>query len=248
MKSWPAAFPLLAALLGAAGPAALAQQPAAQPGLEWLARFRAAHGLNALADATAEPAAEPILGRAAAAYAAVLAATGRLAHRDAAGRNALERYRAAGGSAVRVGEILGAGPGLAAVTWAWEASPAHAEAALDPRWTHAAAGRAQAAGAEYWVLLFAEQRIEGFRVGREPGGYRLTGRFREADAAVPMLLSGLESLVPDAWDPKSRKFLFFLPASAASRYHRLGFLTRAGEFRLTGAFYPEPAAGETGSE
>jgi uncharacterized protein YkwD len=147
MKSWPAAFLLLAVLMGATGSAALAQEPAAQAGLEWLALFRAARGLAPLPGG---PAAESALQRAASSYAAVLAASGRIAHRDAEGRNALARYRAAGGSAARLGGILGAGPGLLAVTAAWEASPAHAKAALDPRWTHAAAGRAQAAGAEFW--------------------------------------------------------------------------------------------------
>ena len=235
MKSWPAVFLLLALLWGAAGPAALAQEAAAQPGLEWLNGFRSARGLASLGG----PAAEPALQRAADAYAAVLAASGRLAHRDAEGRSALGRYRAAGGSAARVGEILGAGPSLSAVAAAWQASPAHAAAALDPRWTHAAAGRVREAGTEYWVVLFAEHRVAGFQLTLEPGGmYRISGIFRDPRAAGPQLWSGLQVVPPEAWDPARREFLFLLPSGAGRRYHRLGYRTGTGEFFLTNAFYP----------
>jgi hypothetical protein len=247
MKSWPAAFLLLAALLGTAGPTALAQEPAAQPEppacLGWVSRFRAAHGLAALAEPAGERAGDLALQKAAAAYAAVLAASGRIAHRDGEGRSALARYRAAGGSAARVGEILGTGPSLSAVTAAWEASPAHAAAALDPRWTHAAAGRAQAGGSEYWVVLFAEQRVAGFKLTMEPGGtYRISGIFLDPRAADPELWSGLQAMPPEAWDPARREFRFLLPAGAGLRYHRLGFRTAEGQFRLAGAFYPRLAA------
>jgi hypothetical protein len=238
MKSRPAFFLLLAALLGAAGPAARGQQDGqgALGGLDWLNHFRAAHGLGLL-----EP--EPALERAAAAYAAVLAASGRLSHRDAAGRSCLARYRAAGGSAARAGELLGAGPDLADVAAAWEASPAHAAAALDPRWTHAGAGRAQASAGELWVLLFAEQRLEGFRVVRElHGGYLVTGAFLEPAAAEAVLLSGLAAVPPEAWDPARREFRFHLPAGAGRLYHRLGYRSAMGGFSLAGAFFPEPAA------
>lgn len=234
MKRWPAVFPLLAVLLGAAGPAALAQEPAARPELEWLNRFRSARGLAPLG----EPAAEPALQRAADAYAAVLAFSGRLAHRDAEGRSVLERYRAAGGSAARVGEILGAGPSLSAATAAWEASPAHAAAALDPRWTHAAAGRVQAAGTWYFVVLFAEQLVESFRLVLRDDGYLLEGAFSRPEAAEAVLFSGLAVVPPSAWDPVGREFRFLLPAGSGRRYHRLGYRTGTGEFFLTSAFYP----------
>ncbi len=251
MKSRPAVFLLLAVLLDAAGPAARGQEAAASAGppaasaaaaaalagLEWLGRYRSAHGLAPL-----DP--EPALESAARAYAAALAASGRLAHRDPAGRRALARYRAAGGSAARVGEILGAGPDLAQVAAAWEASPAHAAAALDPRWTRAGAGRARAGAVELWVVMFAEQRMEGFAVTPRPGGgYCLSGAFRESEAAEAVLLSGLALVPPDAWDPARREFRFLLPSGAGRRYHRLGYRTATGRFVLTGAFFPSAAAG-----
>ena len=246
MKSLRAAILAAAALIWAlpgAGNPALAEP--ADAALDWVNGFRAARGLPALP-------AEPALGRAAAAYAQVLAASGRLAHRDAAGRRALERYRAAGGSAARVAEILGAGPDLAAVAAAWESSPEHAAAAADPRWTRAGAGCAPLAGGpagaartEVWVVLFAEQTVEGFTVLREgqaQGGYRVSGRFSDPAAASPVLLSGLEAIAPLSWDPGRREFLFRVPAASGARYHRLGFRTAAGDFRLTSAFYPRLAA------
>ena len=249
-----AAFILAAALLGVLPAAPNPESNGAQPapcGLAWVNRFRAARGVSALAP-------EPALERAAAAYARVLAGSGRLAHRDAAGRRALERYRAAGGSAVRVGEILGAGPDLPAVTKAWEGSPAHAAVAADPGWTRAGAGCAPLpagpAGAdrgEVWVVLFAEQEVEGFAVVRGPepvGGYLVSGRFPDRAAASPVLLSGLEAIAPLSWEPDRREFLFRVPAGSGALYHRLGFRSAGGEFRLTSAFYPRLAASAGGRE
>jgi hypothetical protein len=238
MKSRPAVFLLLATFL-APLPASVRADSGAAPSeaaIAWVNRIRAARHLGTLPT-------EPALERAAAAYAALLASSGRLAHRDGAGRGALARYRAAGGSAARVGEILGAGPNLEAVTAAWEASPAHAAAALDSRWTHVGVGRALAADSEFWVVLFAEQRVEGFRVVHDSGGgYEVSGVFRDAEAAGPVLLSGLEALEPAGWEPGRRAFLFRLPGTAGPRYHRLGFRTGTGKFTLTSAFYPELAA------
>lgn len=205
--------------------------------LAWAAGLRAGRGLPPLAP-------DPALERAAAAYAQVLAASGRLSHRDASGRGALLRVREAGGSAARVGEILGAGPSLAAVAAAWEASPTHAAVALDPGWTHAGEGRAPAGPAgEVWVLLFAQQRVEGLALDRLPdGAFRLAGRFRDEEAAEPVLLSGVRSLAAVRWDPRRREFLFRIPAAAGALYHRLGYRTAGGEVLLTGAFFPEAAA------
>jgi hypothetical protein len=254
MKSRPAVFLLLLlflALLGtmpAAGQAVSGAAPQ-EAAWAWVNRIRAARHLDPLPT-------EPALERAAAAYAALLASSGRLAHRDGAGRGALARYRAAGGSAARVGEILGAGPDLESVTAAWEASPAHAAAALDSRWTHvgaasapqtsapAAPGRVQSSSSvRVWVVLFAEQRVEGFRVVRDSGGgYEVSGAFRDAEAAWPVLLSGLEALEPAGWEQGRRAFLFRLPGVAGPRYQRLGYRAGTGKFTLTSAFYPEPAA------
>ena len=272
MKSLYVRLGLLALLSAlAAGPAPLAAQSAACPAspessppagqsesppvprsaappnatgaeaLAWANLFRAARGLQAVA-------ADPALERCARLYALELAASGRLSHRDARGRAALQRYREAGGSAVRVGELLGSGPELAAVAAAWESSPAHAGLALRPGWTQAGAGSALRGSGEVWVLLFAEQEVQDLRLQALPGptgGYLLTGRFRAAEAAEPLLLSGLRAVPAREWRPGERLFAFLIPAEAGRLYHRLGYRTASGRWVLTDAFYPATSSAET---
>jgi hypothetical protein len=260
MKSLRAVRLGLLALLPALGccPAPLAAQPPSlQPGLApplgappgipaaealgWANRFRAARGLAVVEE-------DPALERCARLYALELAASGRLSHRDARGRTALQRYRAVGGSAARVGELLGAGPELAAVASAWESSPAHAAAALRRSWTHAGAGMAPRGAGEVWVLLFAEQPVQDFSLQVRPGpegGYLLTGRFRAAEAAEPLLLSGLRAVPVRQWRPEERFFVFLLPPEAGRLYHRLGYLTATGRWVLTDAFFPATSSPET---
>jgi uncharacterized protein YkwD len=218
-------------------PACPQSDPAGAEALGWANRLRAARGLEAVA-------VDPALERCARLYALELAASGRLSHRDARGRAALERYREAGGSAARVGELLGSGPELAAVAAAWESSPAHAALALRPAWTHAGAGSAPRGSGEVWVLLFAEQPVEDFRLEPRPGlagGYLLSGRFRAAGAAEPLLLSGLRALPAREWRPGERFFAFLIPPEAGRLYHRLGYRTASGRWVLTDAFYPQAA-------
>jgi uncharacterized protein YkwD len=219
----------------AAQPASPQSSPATTEALAWANRFRAARGLGTVAP-------DPALERCARLYALELAAYGRLSHRDAQGLSALERYREAGGSAARVGELLGAGPALAPVAAAWESSPAHAAVALRVGWTHAGAGLAARDGGEVWVLLFAEQPVEDFRLEAWPdpaGGYLLTGRFRAAEAAEPALFSGLKAVPAREWRPVERLFAFLIPMEAGRLYHRLGYRTASGRWVLTDAFYPE---------
>lgn len=252
----PAAPPASAqSALPAAQPASpqldpLAAQPFCPPSapaseaLAWANRFRAARGLEAVA-------LDPALERCARLYALELAASGRLSHRDARGRSALERYRQAGGSAARVGELLGAGPALAPVAAAWESSPAHAAAALRTGWTHAGAGSAPRGSGEVWVLLFAEQPVQDFRLEVRPGpagGYLLTGRFHAAEAAEPALFSGLKLLPAREWRPGERLFAFLIPREAGRLYHRLGYRTASGRWVLTDAFYPQAATSSPETE
>jgi uncharacterized protein YkwD len=204
--------------------------------LAWANSLRAGRGLTALE-------ADSLLERCAREYAQELAASGSLTHRDSRGRKALGRYREAGGSAVRVGEVLGAGSGLAAVTAAWGASPAHAAVVLRPEWTHAGAGAARRGSSEVWVLLFAEQAVAGFRLTADPaGGYTLNGRFRAEEAREPVLICGLQVLKAREWEPRERRFVFAIPAAAAGIYHRLGYRTADGRWVLAAAFVPRQAA------
>jgi hypothetical protein len=92
------------------------------------------------------------------------------------------------------------------------------------------------------VVLFAEQRVEGFRLLRQSDGYLVAGSFRDPAAAQAVLLSGVAAVQPEAWDAVRREFRFFLPAGAGRLYHRLGYRTEKGEFTLTSAFYPDLTA------
>jgi hypothetical protein len=230
-------LPLLSAILAPAPPAAQSAAPPSglpEPGaLAWVNRLRADRGISALQ-------VDPALERCARQYAQALAASGILAHRDARGFTALQRYRQAGGSAARVGEVLGAGPNLPVVAAAWASSPAHAAVVLKEEWTHAGAGEAARGLEGVWVLLFAEQPVDDFQLLRDPaGGYLLTGRFRAAQAAEPVLLSGLQALPAREWQPGRRRFTFSIPSEAGRLYHRLGYRTAGGRWVLTDAFFPE---------
>jgi hypothetical protein len=99
-----------------------------------------------------------------------------------------------------------------------------------------------------WVLLFAEQPVEDFCLQALPGpagGYLLTGRFRPAEAAEPLLLSGLQAVPAREWRPGERLFAFLIPPEAGRLYHRLGYRTASGRWVLTDAFYPATSSLET---
>jgi hypothetical protein len=205
--------------------------------LGWLNGLRETHGLAPLGY-------DPLLARVAAAYAAELAQRGELSHRDERGRDALERYRAQGGVALRVGEILGSGASLEAVAAAWEASVPHRELALRRDWTHAGAGVVMVGGQQLWVLLFAAHLVQRLHIRATPDGglFLVTGRFPEGIPGPPVLLSGLEEVAPELWSEQTRCFRFQLPASRGDLYHRLGYVDAAGSFHIGAAFYPGLAA------
>lgn len=179
---------------------------------------------------------EAVLCRTAREWAAVLARAGVLGHRGSDGSTALDRYRAFGGTEIRVGEILGAGPRLDDVERGWMRSDEHRALVLAPWWTHAGWGTGSAGGKEVWVILFCQKIVDELRV--EPGDsvLSLSGRFGAADAARPVLLAGLERVPPESWDPVSRRFRFLVSGTARSGYLRLGYESPDRTFRLTNAF------------
>jgi len=200
--------------------------------LVWLNRSRLDLGLAELRE-------EGILSRTAREYALALLNSKWLSHRDAAGRTALERYRAQGGTAVRIGEVIGAGASAGAVARAWMESPGHREVILRPEWTHAGWGRAQAGELRVWVILFTRQRVEGLRLRLEAGAYRLEGVLNCGEAGRPVLFSGLRLLEPERRQADTGAFVFLIPLQAGSLYHRLGSLDGEGRFTLACVFYPE---------
>ena len=187
--------------------------------------------------------ADALLSETAARYAARLAARGRITHRGDDGSTGLDRYRAMGGTEVRVGEILGAGPAPGLIEAAWLASTDHRALALSPDWTHAGWGSAASGGSLVMVMMFTRKLVEGLAIAADGSGLRMEGRFVPVQAVDGVLLNGLEEVAASAWDPARRTFQFVVPASALAGYLRLGYRTADGGFVLTNAFTPPLPSG-----
>jgi hypothetical protein len=201
--------------------------------LSWLNRLRSDAGAPPLGS-------DDALSRTAREWAGVLARAGVLGHRGSDGSTALDRYRALGGTEVRVGEILGAGPRLRDVEEGWMRSDEHRSLVLAPRWTHAGWGSGSARGKEVWVILFCQKLVEGLQIAQGEDVLSISGRFAAADAADAVLLAGLDRVAPRSWDPLSRSFLFLVPGPPRAGYFRLGYESADGAFRLTNAFTLPP--------
>jgi hypothetical protein len=189
-----------------------------------------------------ELATDPLLEKAAAAYAADLSRRGVLAHVDEQGRRALQRLQALGGTTVLVGEILGSGAILKRVWAAWESSPEHREVVLNPLWTHCGVAAASSGTTSIWVVLFTSHRIYPLEILRYPEGYLIRGRLHSVHAEEPVLLSGVDEIDPRHWDSTSREFSYFVPLDRGAIYHRLGYRSRDGTLVVTNTFYRLAAA------
>jgi hypothetical protein len=208
--------------------------PQADP-LSWVNGLRRTAGVRQLAP-------DAVLSLAAARWAEALAAAGVISHRGADGSSALDRYRAAGGTEVRVGEILGAGPSLAAIEKGWQASEEHHRLTVASPWTHAGWGSSATGHGAVWVVLFCEKLVEDLAIAQGPQGLVISGRFLPAGALDGLLYSGLAAVTPRSWDAATRVFTFVIPEDLKADYLRLGFLA-AGGFRLTNAFTLTPGTG-----
>jgi hypothetical protein len=195
--------------------------------LRWANSARTAAGLQALLPDEAAM-------RTAEAYAAVLAGLGRISHTGPDGSDALTRYFRAGGTSARVGEIIGAGPGLPDVQSAWLESADHRASLLRKYWTHAGWGAARSGNAVVWVMLFVQVRVAGLTVGEDAdGALTVSGRFVPEDADAAALLCGTSQVAPESWDPLERRFFFRVKKGADVGYVRLGYLNAGGFLVIT---------------
>jgi hypothetical protein len=205
--------------------------------LPWLNEARAKVGAGALTP-------DEVLSATAALWARRLAEAAILTHRGADGSSALDRYRAAGGTDARVGEILGAGPDLSAIESGWMKSDPHRRLSLDPVWTHVGWGMASSPrGGEIWVVVFCQKLVEDLSIAATPGGVRISGRFLAA-AAAARLLDGPVPVDPVSWSSADRSFLF--EVAETEGYFRLGYLDPTGAFILTNAFTLPRGTGSPG--
>jgi uncharacterized protein YkwD len=257
----PLVLPLALLLLAASSAYGECPQAHGDEMLGWISTIRGAVGLGPLEM-------DPILEHVAGEYAHELARRGVLSHRDARGRDALDRTQLAGGTATIIGEILGSGPGPAEVGAAWAASRTHRSVVENPLWTHVGAGCTVLGTRQVWVVLFAAKRIRSLRIealgGSQAGssdrrsadyesavsagaapagsvdepGYQVSGRLPPGTDLQPLLLSGLRVVEPELWLPETGEFLYRLPSGARDLYHRLGYRDSQGRVTITDAFYP----------
>jgi hypothetical protein len=222
----------VAALVIIAGGLVFCEDP-----LAWLNTVRRTAGAPPVAGDT-------LLSETAARFAARLAARGIITHRGDDGSTGLDRYRAVGGTEVRVGEILGAGPAFGLIEKAWMASRDHRMLALSPDWTHAGWGSAPSGESLVMVMMFTCKLVEGLAISADGSGLQVEGHFVPVQAADGVLLNGLDEVAASAWDPANRAFRFSVPASLLAGYLRLGYRTADGGFTLTNAFtLPRPSSG-----
>lgn len=156
----------------------------------------------------------------------------------AGGSTVLERWRAVGGTSLRVGEIVGAGLTLAQIEEAWEASPSHRAVVLDPGWTHIGWASARRGAAVVYVVLFSRFSTKNLLSGWEDGWFTVRGSFTPPEAQTPVLFSGIRRVEPFSWDPVARAFAFRVASADFAPYLRLGYGTASGSLVLTDAFTP----------
>lgn len=213
-------------LLAAA--ARLTAAPADTP-LAWANALR-----TRLPASVAALAVDAALSAAARAYAVELAAAGVLSHEGPGDDSRpLDRYFRVGGTAFAVGEILGAGPDLAAVERAWEASPSHRKVVLDGRYTHLGWGAAASGSQEVWVVMLARSAVTDLALAAVDGVLEVEGRLGPAWAARPWLDAGSGEVAPSSWDPSSRRFVYRLPLVDGRALFLLGCRDRYGDREAT---------------
>jgi hypothetical protein len=88
-----------------------------------------------------------------------------LSHRGLDGTRVNDRYRLAGGTALKTGENLGAGDSVDSIIKAWLVSPAHRSNILSPDWFHVGVGFSRLAGGRIvLVVVFSDSRWEQIAV------------------------------------------------------------------------------------
>jgi hypothetical protein len=177
---------------------------------------------------------DALLSEVARMYAAELATAGVLSHAGPLdGSRLLDRLFRAGGTAFEAAEILGAGPDLAAVERAWEASPAHRLVALDGRYTDIGWGSAQRDAQQVWVVVFARSAVVDLAMEERDGMLVVAGRLGPAWAVEPWLDDGSGAAAPSEWDPVDRRFAYRVPLVDGRARFLLGCRDADGDRQAT---------------
>jgi hypothetical protein len=192
---------------------------------------------------------DPLLSEVARKYAAELAAAGVLSHTGPMdGSRPLDRFLRAGGTAFEVGEILGAGPDLAAVELAWEASPGHRRVVLGERYTITGWGSASRGTQQVWVVMVARTVVEGLSLEEATGVLVVAGKLGPSWAIEPWLDAGSGESSPSAWDPATRRFSYLLPLIDGRARFLLGCRDQYGDREATDSVtWPRGTASPAGA-
>ena len=155
--------------------------------LDRINRIRSEEGLTALLPSgPAEEAARE--------YTEDLAAGAPFSHVDAAGNTADRRYRDAGGTGLKAGEILGRGPDLLSIFAGWLESPRHREVLLGPDWTRGGVGITSRDGTVYAAVTFVRSLYTGLKLEQAGGISSLTGGYLGTEP--PVVVSKGKTMVP----------------------------------------------------
>jgi hypothetical protein len=163
------------------------------------------HAVNAIRAEAGVPACgvDPAAERAAALYAKKILEADRFSHTDEQGRNGIDRYRDAGGNALKVGEVIGTGPDLESVINAWKQSRDHKTVITNHNWTGLGAGAAERpAGGVLAVLLFTRHVFVDISIQKLPGegGIVISGTYTGEGVPAVVIngtLAELETAGPD---------------------------------------------------
>lgn len=155
---------------------------------------------------------DPILMETAYSYAFECLTRGTISHRDRNGDTAIERLKAAGSSAVTVGEILGSGPSVGVVLNAWMESPSHLKVLSGPQWTHCGIGTAQVDGKVAAVALFRTKPFSFIRVNEETSGLTITAGYSGCPPGEPFVFTGDLYIGPVQKNREDGVVVFFVDA------------------------------------
>ncbi len=200
--------------------------------LTWVNTLRVKHQLIPLRQSI-------LLQKTAAKYAKEMVKTHTLSHTDSNGNRALERYREMGGSALRVGEIIGVGGNILPIENAWLKSPIHRKVILDPKWTEIGIGYAEYREEIILDVLFSENYIVNLRITESRDKVTISGGFEEAiieKIVKPIMINGLYPVKPSTWGEKHGFFSFTIPKNKIDRYNvfiRLGYQDKRGQIIIT---------------
>jgi len=178
---------------------------------QWLNEIRKSKSLPLLSK-------DPILEKVALKYAKQLGKNGYISHIDNHGNRAIKRYRDAGGTATRIGEIIGAGKDLVSIEKKWIESNEHNRVITDPLWNSVGIGFDK--DYNVYVVLFTTLFTREVKIKTIDRNYFLiTGYFDSfkksfmkitSKTLTPILLTGLKKYTPEVWNPETGYFSFKL--------------------------------------